>query len=81
MEKKETIEESISSIRNMADTLESAEISLEEAFSIYEEAMKKIRDVSVRLDEVSEKIEILSAGEGRDEEEDVCPAPSEDEIG
>ena len=51
-----TIEESFAKLDEMVRALESAEISLEDSFALYEEGMKLLRDVNGRIDEVEKKI-------------------------
>ena len=62
-----TIEESFALLDEMAERLESEDVSLEESFKIYEKGMKLLKDLNERIDRVEKKMQLIDA-EGRTED-------------
>lgn len=60
MEKKITIEESLAEVNDIVKQLESDETTLEEAFSLYEQGIKKVAQCNKVLEEIEKKILILN---------------------
>ena len=65
--KTKTVEETFAALDEMAEKLESGDVSLEESFSIYQEGMRLLKDVSEAIDGI-EKQMLLLADSGETEE-------------
>ena len=62
-DKKESFEEALARLEEIAERLERGEMPLEEALKNYEEGVKIYRHCTTLLKEVERKIEILTKGE------------------
>lgn len=62
-----SIEESFALLDEMAERLESEDVSLEESFKIYEQGMKLLKDLNERIDRVEKKMQLIDE-EGRTED-------------
>lgn len=60
MSKKIKFEEAFLRLENIAQQLESGEVSLEESLELYEEGMKLIELCNQKLNDAEKKIQILS---------------------
>ena len=58
-EKKENLEEMFDRLDQVIDTLEGEDVSLEEAFGLYDQGMKLIRRCNQTINEVEKKILVL----------------------
>lgn len=58
-EKKENLEEMFDRLDQVIGTLEGEDVSLEEAFGLYDQGMKLIRRCNQTLNEVEKKILVL----------------------
>lgn len=58
-EKKENLEEMFDRLDQVIGTLEGEDVSLEEAFGLYDQGMKLIRRCNQTIDEVEKKILVL----------------------
>lgn len=58
-EKKENLEEMFDRLDQVIGTLEGADVSLEEAFGLYDQGMKLIRRCNQTINEVEKKILVL----------------------
>lgn len=63
MDKKSGIEENLINIENLIAKLEEPETTLEEAFALYEQGIKLVKEASDGISHVEKQMEILS-GEG-----------------
>ena len=55
-----TIEESLAEVNDIVKQLESEETTLEDAFSLYEQGLKKVARCNKVLEEIEKKILILN---------------------
>lgn len=53
---KKSIEEELVGLEKMIRQLESQEISLEESFQLYEQGMKLVREINIRIDAVEAQV-------------------------
>ncbi len=60
MEKKITLEESLAEVNDIVKQLESDETTLEDAFSLYEQGLKKVARCNKVLEDIEKKILILN---------------------
>ena len=58
--KTKTVEETFAALDEMAEKLESGDVSLEESFSIYQEGMRLLKDVSEAIDGIEKQMLLLS---------------------
>ena len=58
--KTKTVEETFAALDEMAEKLESGAVSLEESFSIYQEGMRLLKDVSEAIDGIEKQMLLLS---------------------
>ena len=58
-EKKENLEEMFDRLDQVIGTLEGEDVSLEEAFGLYDQGMKRIRRCNQTINEVEKKIRVL----------------------
>lgn len=58
-EKQRTIEENFALLDEMAAKLESPDVTLEESFSIYQEGMEILKQVSTAIDTYEKKIRVI----------------------
>ena len=58
-EKKENLEEMFDRLDQVIGTLEGEDVSLEEAFGLYDQGMKLIRRCNQTINEVEKKIPVL----------------------
>ena len=58
-EKKENLEEMFDRLDQVIGTLEGEDVSLEEAFGLYDQGMKLIRRCNPTINEVEKKIRVL----------------------
>ena len=58
--KTKTVEETVAALDEMAEKLESGDVSLEESFSIYQEGMRLLKDVSEAIDGIEKQMLLLS---------------------
>ena len=58
-EKKENLEEMFDRLDQVIGTLEGEDVSLEEAFGLYDQGMKLIRRCNQTINEVEKKIRVL----------------------
>lgn len=58
-EKKENLEEMFDRLNQVIGTLEGEDVSLEEAFGLYDQGMKLIRRCNQTINEVEKKILVL----------------------
>lgn len=58
--KTKTEEETFAALDEMAEKLESGDVSLEESFSIYQEGMRLLKDVSEAIDGIEKQMLLLS---------------------
>ena len=58
-EKKENLEEMLDRLDQVIGTLEGEDVSLEEAFGLYDQGMKLIRRCNQTINEVEKKILVL----------------------
>ena len=58
-EKKENLEEMFDRLDQVIGTLEGEDVSLEEAFGLYDQGMKQIRRCNQTINEVEKKILVL----------------------
>ena len=58
-EKKENLEEMFDRLDQVIGTLEGEDVSLEEAFGLYDQGMKLIRRCNLTINEVEKKILVL----------------------
>ena len=58
-EKKENLEEMFDRLDQVSGTLEGEDVSLEEAFGLYDQGMKLIRRCNQTINEVEKKILVL----------------------
>lgn len=65
-EKTFTIEENFSRIEEMMEQMEQQDISLEEAFALYQQGMERLKDCHRLLDTVEKKMQVISGGETED---------------
>ena len=66
MDKKDTFEESLEKLRNVAEKIKSEDTTLEDSIKCYEEGMKYYNECNEILKNAEQKIEIMdteSAGE------------------
>ena len=72
-EKKENLEEMFDRLDQVIGTLEGEDVSLEEAFGLYDQGMKLIRRCNQTINEVEKKILVLDEnGEKHDFYRRVC---------
>lgn len=64
-----TVEESFEKLDAMVKRLESEDVPLEESFRLYQEGMKLLKDVSIRIMTYEKKMQVLS-GDGTMEDLD-----------
>lgn len=60
---KKTVEEMFETLENTIAELEKDDVSLERAFSLYEEGMKLVKSCEEEIDTVEKKVIALSKGE------------------
>lgn len=60
-EKKPTLEESFAQIETILAQMEKPEVSLEEAFGLYQQGVGQLKVCNEILDEVEKKMQILNA--------------------
>ena len=58
--KTKKVEETFAALDEMAEKLESGDVSLEESFSIYQEGMRLLKDVSEAIDGIEKQMLLLS---------------------
>lgn len=58
--KTKTVEETFAALDEMAEKLESGDVSLEESFSIYQEGMRLLKDASEAIDGIEKQMLLLS---------------------
>lgn len=58
-EKKPTLEEAFTQIETILTQMEEPEISLEEAFALYQQGVLRLKNCGTILDEVEKKMQIL----------------------
>ena len=58
--KTKTVDETFAALDEMAEKLESGDVSLEESFSIYQEGMRLLKDVSEAIDGIEKQMLLLS---------------------
>lgn len=58
-EKKPTLEEAFNQIETILTQMEEPEISLEEAFALYQQGVLQLKNCGTILDEVEKKMQIL----------------------
>ncbi|MBI4386038.1 MAG: exodeoxyribonuclease VII small subunit [Elusimicrobia bacterium] len=58
-EKKENFEQSLEKLEEIVRQLESGERGLEESLKLFEEGSKLSKQLSLRLDEVKQRVEVL----------------------
>ncbi len=58
--KETTITEDFEAIETLIEKMDDEEISLDESFTLYEESMKLLKDLSKRIDKVEEKVKLLN---------------------
>lgn len=63
----ESLEENFAQIEEMLTKLEAPDISLEDAFFLYEQGMKKLKECNDKIDKVEKKLLVLN-GQGELEE-------------
>ena len=63
----ESLEENFAQIEEMLTKLEAPDISLEDAFFLYEQGMKKLKECNDKIDTVEKKLLVLN-GQGELEE-------------
>ena len=59
-EKGRTIEESLAEVNAIVKQLENEETTLEEAFSLYEKGIRKVKECNKALEDIEKKILILN---------------------
>ncbi len=59
-EKEETLEECFLQIEELIERLEGADISLEDAFKMYEKGMKKIKECNDKIEKVEKQMLVLN---------------------
>ncbi len=59
-----TIKEDFEAVEEIIEKMDDNDISLEESFSLYEEGMKLLKQLSGRIDRVEEKVKILNEDGG-----------------
>ena len=62
-----TIEQKFEKLEKLVNKLETEKLSLEESISLYEEAMKLSKELSIELNEVTKKV-LLIQEDGKKEE-------------
>lgn len=62
-----SIEEKFEKLENLVNKLENEKLSLEESITLYEEAMKLSKELSIELNEVTKKV-LLIQEDGKKEE-------------
>ena len=60
-EKKETLEDKLKALKETVSSLEKEDVSLEEAFTLYEKGVKLVKECEVEIDLVEKKV--LALGE------------------
>lgn len=66
MAKAQTLEESFEKIEGIINMLEDGNTSLEEAFKLYNDGMKLVKNCNAQLDKVEKKIVVLEQEEDTD---------------
>ena len=69
--KKASFEENIKKLESIVSELESGEVDLDDAINKYTEAMKLSKECSLRLNEVSEKVNKILADSGKLEDFEI----------
>lgn len=59
-DKKNSLEENFEELEAMIEQLEQGELPLEDAFTIYEAGMKKLRECNDSIEQVEKKMLVLS---------------------
>ena len=62
MPKKKNFEEAFSSLENIVEKMESGELSLDESFAAFEEAIKLVKFCNSELEQAEQKVRILTEG-------------------
>ena len=68
MAKAQTLEQSFEKLEQIIGNLENGDVSLEDSFKLYNEAMKLIQNCNQQLDKVEKKIVVLNQKEGDEDE-------------
>ena len=59
-EKKESIEEMLSSIEETVEKLSEDDLTLEEAFALYEDGVKRVKACQSAMEDVEKKMQVLT---------------------
>ena len=60
IQKEESLEEGFAQIETMIEQLEQTDISLEDAFGIYEKGMKKLKECNDKIERVEKQMLLLN---------------------
>ena len=65
--KETTIKEDFTKLEEIIDKMDGEEVSLEDSFSLYEEGMKLLKQLTGRIDTVEKKVKLLNEDGGMED--------------